>query len=351
MADIELGNGTDGQVIKSDGAGSAAWESLAKADVGLSNVDNTADSAKPISTLTQAALDLKVPTSRTINGSDLSANRTFTQDDFADGTTNKAYTATEKTKLAGIATAATANSADATLLDRANHTGTQLASTISDFAATVRGTILTGLAAGTADAITAANTVIEALANLQAQIDGVTTGLGGSTGATDNAILRANGTGGATAQSSGATIDDSGFLAVTTTGVYTSPNIHSISDSDTGVSLFGSNAIAFINGGACGMGVAATETNAGSAFQYGWTANLSGFGGGIDTGLARGAAKFAKPTDGSTGAGGFQLAEMTGPSAPAANSVYIFAEDNGSGKTRIMAQFATGSAVEIATEP
>lgn len=54
------------------------------------------------------------------------------QDDIASGTTNKAFTATEQTKLAGIATAATANSADATLLARANHTGTQLLSTISD---------------------------------------------------------------------------------------------------------------------------------------------------------------------------------------------------------------------------
>jgi hypothetical protein len=54
-------------------------------------------------------------------------------DNHTDGTTNKVYTATEKTKLSGIATGATANSADATLLARANHTGTQTASTISDF--------------------------------------------------------------------------------------------------------------------------------------------------------------------------------------------------------------------------
>jgi hypothetical protein len=39
--------------------------------------------------------------------------------------------ASDKTKLDGIATAATANSADATLLNRANHTGTQAASTIT----------------------------------------------------------------------------------------------------------------------------------------------------------------------------------------------------------------------------
>jgi len=46
-----------------------------------------------------------------------------------------------------------------------------------------------------------------------------------------------------------------------------------------------------------------------------------------------------------------QLTEMTAPAAPAANSVRIYAEDNGSGKTRLMALFATGSAVQIAIEP
>lgn len=43
----------------------------------------------------------------------------------------------DKTKLNGIATGATANSTDATLLALSNHTGTLLASTISDFATTV----------------------------------------------------------------------------------------------------------------------------------------------------------------------------------------------------------------------
>ena len=56
-----------------------------------------------------------------------------TLDDIDEGTTNKHFTAADETKLDGIATNATANSSDATLLARANHTGTQLASTISDF--------------------------------------------------------------------------------------------------------------------------------------------------------------------------------------------------------------------------
>ena len=46
-----------------------------------------------------------------------------------------------------------------------------------------------------------------------------------------------------------------------------------------------------------------------------------------------------------------QLAEMTAPAAGAANTVRIFAEDNGAGKTRLMAIFATGAAQQIAIEP
>jgi hypothetical protein len=61
--------------------------------------------------------------------------QTLNQDAVPSGTTNKAYTATEQTKLAGIATGATANSSDATLLNRANHTGTQAESTVTNLVA------------------------------------------------------------------------------------------------------------------------------------------------------------------------------------------------------------------------
>ena len=46
-----------------------------------------------------------------------------------------------------------------------------------------------------------------------------------------------------------------------------------------------------------------------------------------------------------------QLTEMTAPSAPATNSVRIYAEDNGAGKTRLMALFPTGAAQQVAIEP
>jgi len=57
-------------------------------------------------------------------------------------------TGADKTKLNGIATGATANSADATLLARANHTGTQTASTVSDFSEAVDDRVAALLVAG-----------------------------------------------------------------------------------------------------------------------------------------------------------------------------------------------------------
>lgn len=52
-----------------------------------------------------------------------------------------------------------------------------------------------------------------------------------------------------------------------------------------------------------------------------------------------------------TGPAYIQFTEQTAPAAPATNNVRIYAEDNGSGKTRLMARFATGAAVQIAIEP
>jgi hypothetical protein len=81
--------------------------SVTKAQIGLSEVDNTSDQNKPISLLTQDALDLKVDF---VLGKDLSTND---------------YTDAEKTKLAGIQTGATANSTDAQLRNRSTHTGNE----------------------------------------------------------------------------------------------------------------------------------------------------------------------------------------------------------------------------------
>ena len=52
-----------------------------------------------------------------------------------------------------------------------------------------------------------------------------------------------------------------------------------------------------------------------------------------------------------TGGAFLEIIEMSAPDAPAANDVRIYAEDDGAGKTRLMARFATGAAVQIAIEP
>jgi hypothetical protein len=52
-----------------------------------------------------------------------------------------------------------------------------------------------------------------------------------------------------------------------------------------------------------------------------------------------------------TSGSAFEYVEQTAPAAPAANRVRVYAEDNGSGKTRLMALFPTGAAQQIAIEP
>lgn len=90
--------------------GDKTWQTLNKASVGLSNVDNIASS---------------VLLAR--------ANHTGTQsaDTLTDGTTNKAFLAAERSKLTAIAAGATANDTDANLKNRANHTGSQAISTVA----------------------------------------------------------------------------------------------------------------------------------------------------------------------------------------------------------------------------
>ena len=54
---------------------------------------------------------------------------------------------------------------------------------------------------------------------------------------------------------------------------------------------------------------------------------------------------------GSTNGAALQFSEQTAPAAPAANSVRIYAVDNGSGKTQLMALFSSGAAQQIAIQP
>lgn len=123
----------------------------------------------------------------------------ITEDD-----THRFFTDIERTKLNSIESGAEINNiSDANATDltdngdtllhfhsadrnRANHTGTQLAATISDFAATVRATVLTGLSTATNAAIVATDTILSAFGKLQKQISDNLTTLTNHTGNISN---------------------------------------------------------------------------------------------------------------------------------------------------------------------
>lgn len=110
---------------------------VTKAQIGLGNVDNTSDVNKPISTATQTALDLKY-----------------------DASNPNSYE-----------TPAQLNARDTSNRSRTNHTGAQTASTISDFAASVLATMLSGFVVGVNTAILATDTVLAAFGKIQSQLN------------------------------------------------------------------------------------------------------------------------------------------------------------------------------------
>lgn len=72
----------------------------------------------------------------------------------ASGSVAGFMSAADKTKLDGVASGATANSSDSALRDRSTHTGTQLASTISDFSEAVDDRVAALLVAGSGISLT-----------------------------------------------------------------------------------------------------------------------------------------------------------------------------------------------------
>lgn len=72
---------------------------------------------------------------------------------------------------AGYESASQLNSRDTANRNRANHTGTQLASTVSNLASTVLETVLTGLSTATSAVVNANDTIFAAIGKLQAQIN------------------------------------------------------------------------------------------------------------------------------------------------------------------------------------
>lgn len=121
-------------------AGKTGVVVLTKSDVGLSNVDNTADANKNVLTAT------KLKTARKINGVDFDGSKDIT---VADSTKEPKITAGASSQM---------------------WIGTKNWVSISP---TVQGVSLTGLSTATNSAITASDTIITALGKLQAQINDI----------------------------------------------------------------------------------------------------------------------------------------------------------------------------------
>lgn len=163
-----------------------------KAQVGLGNADNTSDLNKPISTATQTALNGKENTITATTSADYyrgdktfqPLNKTAVGLPNVDNTSdlNKPVSTATQTALNlkydasnpnGYETPAQLNARDTANRARGNHTGTQLAATISDFASAVLATVLSGFAVGANVAIAATDTVLQAFGKVQGQINAI----------------------------------------------------------------------------------------------------------------------------------------------------------------------------------
>jgi hypothetical protein len=156
----------------------------------INNVDNTSDANKPISTATQTALDGKQALNASLSslaGLSWSAGvqviafngvNALTLKTVGTGTGNILDKASGDTLYLGISATATnasqlAGQSGAFYLARANHTGTQTASTISDLATTVKGYRLDEFAVPTA-AISLGNQKITSVATPTSPSDAAT---------------------------------------------------------------------------------------------------------------------------------------------------------------------------------
>lgn len=99
------------------------------------NADQVDDSTTTNKFITQAEKDKLANIESNATADQTGAEIKIVYESEAD---TNAFTDTDHAKLDGIEAGATANSPDATLLNRANHTGTQAASTISDFTTAVQ---------------------------------------------------------------------------------------------------------------------------------------------------------------------------------------------------------------------
>jgi hypothetical protein len=150
--------------ISGGGGGATVWGGITGTLASQTDLQAALNARQPLATVLTnttasftAAQETKlagIATAATANATDAQlrdrATHTGAQslDTTTDSATRLAMTAAERTKLSGVATGATANATDAALRDRTTHTGTQAAATISDFTAAARAQVEAALIAG-----------------------------------------------------------------------------------------------------------------------------------------------------------------------------------------------------------
>lgn len=147
---------------------------LDKTDVGLPNVDNTSDNAKPISAAVAAALATKQGLDSDLTAiAGLSPSNNDFMQRKAGAWTNRTPAQAKSDLALTAADVGLSNVPDVDATERANHTGTQLAATISDLAAAVQTNRLDQMAAPNA-AVAMNGQLITGLADPISNQDAVT---------------------------------------------------------------------------------------------------------------------------------------------------------------------------------
>ena len=140
----DIAAGTDGHVLRRSGT------TLGFGTIATAGIANNAVTLAKLATQTNNTILGNVSGSTAVPTA-LTATQVTALLNAATTSLQGAMSAADKTKLDGVATSATANSSDATLLARANHTGTQSYTTITGLAATATSADAAGLT-GTLDA-------------------------------------------------------------------------------------------------------------------------------------------------------------------------------------------------------
>lgn len=173
---------------------------------------------------------------------------------------------------------------------------------------------------------------------------GATVGSNGSD--PNNGIaLTPEGSGGVAVASGDLTVSGGQVLAKNSVTA-SSPSFANASDTDTGWTLSSSGPRQLWTiGSDFEMRLQNAELALNDNLVLGWAGSDMGAHTAIDTTMSRGSAGVIDVTS------MLSLPEVGSAPAGVANRAIVFAEDNGSGKTRLMVQFGTGAAQQLAIEP